>query len=82
MTTALTNSVNTWWAQIGERIGKDEMFKHMDRYGFDQKPQLDYPGFQLAASDGRGGMWWRQNTRSGCSSLMRSNSSRIASGQP
>jgi penicillin-binding protein A len=50
MTTALTNSVNTWWAQIGERLGKDEMFKYMDRYGFDQKPQLDYPGFQLATS--------------------------------
>jgi penicillin-binding protein A len=26
------------------------MFKYMDRYGFDAKPRLDYPGFQLAAS--------------------------------
>jgi peptidoglycan glycosyltransferase len=50
MTTALTNSVNTWWAQAGEKIGKDTMFKYMDRYGFDQKPQLDYPNFQLATS--------------------------------
>ncbi|HEX3562482.1 MAG TPA: penicillin-binding protein 2 [Solirubrobacterales bacterium] len=50
MTTALTNSVNTWWAQAGEKIGKDTMFKYMDRYGFDAKPRLDYPGFQLAAS--------------------------------
>jgi penicillin-binding protein A len=50
MTTALTNSVNTWWGQAGERLGKDTMFKYMDRYGFDAKPRLDYPGFQLATS--------------------------------
>jgi penicillin-binding protein A len=50
MTTALTNSVNTWWAQAGERLGKDTMFRYMDRFGFDQKPRLDLPGFQLAAS--------------------------------
>jgi peptidoglycan glycosyltransferase len=50
MTTALTNSVNTWWAQVGEKLGKDTMFKYMDRYGFNAKPRLDYPGFQLAAS--------------------------------
>jgi peptidoglycan glycosyltransferase len=50
MTTALTNSVNTWWAQVGEKLGSDTMLKYMDRFGFDQKPQLDYPGFQLFAS--------------------------------
>jgi penicillin-binding protein A len=50
MTTALTNSVNTWWAQAGEKVGKDTMFKYMDRYGFNAKPRLDYPAFQLAAS--------------------------------
>jgi peptidoglycan glycosyltransferase len=50
MTTALTNSVNTWWAQAGEKLGKDTMFKYMDRYGFNAKPRLDYPSFQLAAS--------------------------------
>jgi penicillin-binding protein A len=50
MTTALTNSVNTWWAQAGEKIGKDTMFKYMDRYGFNAKPRLDLPAFQLAAS--------------------------------
>jgi peptidoglycan glycosyltransferase len=50
MTTALTNSVNTWWAQAGEKIGKSTMFKYMDRYGFNAKPRLDYPSFQLAAS--------------------------------
>jgi len=50
MTTALTNSVNTWWAQAAEKIGKDTMFKYMDRFGFNAKPRLDYPGFQLFAS--------------------------------
>ena len=50
MTTALTNSVNTWWAQAGEKLGKDTMFQYMDRFGFDAKPRLDYPSFQLAAS--------------------------------
>ena len=50
MTTALTNSVNTWWAQVGEKLGKDTMFKYMERYGFNAKPRLDLPGFQLAAS--------------------------------
>ncbi|HEY6652540.1 MAG TPA: penicillin-binding protein 2 [Solirubrobacterales bacterium] len=50
MTTALTNSVNTWWAQAGEKLGKATMFQYMDRFGFDAKPRLDFPGFQLAAS--------------------------------
>jgi peptidoglycan glycosyltransferase len=50
MTTALTNSVNTWWAQAGERLGTDTMFKYMDRFGFSAKPRLDYPSFQLATS--------------------------------
>ena len=50
MTTALTNSVNTWWAQTGEKLGKDTMYKYMDRYGFNQKPRLDFPGFQLFTS--------------------------------
>ena len=50
MTTALTNSVNTWWAQAGEKLGKDTMFRYMERFGFNAKPRLDYPGFQLATS--------------------------------
>ncbi len=50
MTTALTNSVNTWWAEAAEQLGSETMFKYMDRYGFNQKPRLDYPSFQLATS--------------------------------
>jgi peptidoglycan glycosyltransferase len=50
MTTALTNSVNTYWAQVGEKLGTDTMYKYMDRFGFNEQPPLDYPGFQLAES--------------------------------
>jgi peptidoglycan glycosyltransferase len=50
MTTALTNSVNTWWAEMGENLGTDEMYKYMDRFGFNREPPLDYPGDQLASS--------------------------------
>jgi len=50
MTTALTNSVNTWWAQMGEQLGTDTMYKYMDRFGFNEEPPLDYPDFQLAIS--------------------------------
>jgi peptidoglycan glycosyltransferase len=50
LTEALTNSVNTVWAEVAENLGKDTMFKYMERFGFNQKPRLDYPSFQLAAS--------------------------------
>jgi penicillin-binding protein A len=50
LTEALTNSVNTVWAEVGEDLGTDTMYKYMDRFGFNQKPPLDYPGFQLATS--------------------------------
>ena len=50
MTEALTNSVNTWWAQVGEELGTDTMYRYMDRFGFNREPPLDYPSFQLAES--------------------------------
>ena len=50
METALTNSVNTYWAQVGEDLGTDTMYEYMDRFGFNQEPPLDYPSFQLATS--------------------------------
>ncbi len=43
LTTALTNSVNTVFAQVGEKLGKETMFEYMDRFGFNQKPQVDLP---------------------------------------
>lgn len=47
---ALTNSVNTVWAEVGEKLGKKTMFKYMERFGFFEKPPLDYPDDQLTAS--------------------------------
>jgi penicillin-binding protein A len=49
-TDALTNSVNTYWAQVGERIGADTLVEYMRRFGFYEDPQLDYPSDQMIAS--------------------------------
>jgi penicillin-binding protein A len=49
-TDALTNSVNTVFAQVGERIGRDTLVEYMKRFGFYQDPELDYPGFQMVPS--------------------------------
>ena len=50
MTTALTNSVNVYFAQVGERLGNETMFKYLDRFGFNQDPELGYPDNQMAPS--------------------------------
>jgi penicillin-binding protein A len=50
LTDALTNSVNTVFAQIGEDIGRGTLVEYMKRYGFYQDPELDYPDFQMIPS--------------------------------
>jgi penicillin-binding protein A len=50
MTTALTNSVNVYWAQVGEQLGTDTMVEYMKRFGFYSDPELDYPDGQMAPS--------------------------------
>jgi penicillin-binding protein A len=50
MTTALTNSVNTYFAQVGEKLGTDTMVEYMKRFGFYSDPQLDYPNDRMAPS--------------------------------
>ena len=50
MTTALTASVNTYFAQVGERLGTSTLVKYMKRFGFYSDPPLDYPGDQMAPS--------------------------------
>lgn len=52
--TALTNSVNTWFGQLGQDIGQDTLFEYMDRFGFNTKPPIDLPPDQLSTS-GLGG---------------------------
>ncbi len=48
--TALTNSVNTWFAQLGEKVGQETMFEYMEAFGFGTKPAIDLPADQLSAS--------------------------------
>ncbi|MEA2331767.1 MAG: penicillin-binding protein [Thermoleophilaceae bacterium] len=49
-TDALTNSVNTVFAQVGEDIGRQTLIEYMRRFGFYQDPELDYPDFQMIPS--------------------------------
>ena len=50
LTDALTNSVNTVFAQVGEEVGRRTLVEYMRRYGFFEDPQLDYPDNQMIAS--------------------------------
>jgi penicillin-binding protein A len=50
LTDALTNSVNTVFGEIGEKLGKREMYDYMERFGFNRRPPLDYPADQIHAS--------------------------------
>lgn len=50
MDTALTHSVNTYFAQVAEKLGTATMFEYMKRFGFFSDPKLDYPDAQMAPS--------------------------------
>ncbi len=50
LTEALAKSVNTVWAQVAEHVGKPTLARYMSRFGFDAKPQLDYPADEMSAS--------------------------------
>jgi len=41
--TALTNSVNTWFGQLGQKVGNDELFETMEKFGFNSTPPIDLP---------------------------------------
>jgi peptidoglycan glycosyltransferase len=53
LTTALTYSVNTVWAQVGESLGRSTMADYMRRFGFYSRPPLDYPPDEMFASGER-----------------------------
>ncbi len=57
LTTALTRSVNTVWAEVGEELGGRTMQRYAERFGFYAEPPVDYPDAQMTASgvrkDGR-----------------------------
>ena len=48
--TALTNSVNTWFAQLGQQVGENTLFEYMDRFGFNSTPAIDLPADQVYTS--------------------------------
>jgi peptidoglycan glycosyltransferase len=48
--TALTNSVNTWFGQLGQKLGQDKLFTMMEKFGFGSKPPIDIPEEELLAS--------------------------------
>jgi penicillin-binding protein A len=50
LTEGLVKSVNTVYAQVAERLGKQTMARYMTRFGFDGKPRLDYPSRQMSSS--------------------------------
>jgi peptidoglycan glycosyltransferase len=50
LVTALEKSVNTVYAQVAEKLGKRTMGEYMNRFGFNRKPELDYPREQMSAS--------------------------------
>jgi penicillin-binding protein A len=48
--TALTNSVNTWFGQLGQKLGQDRLFSMMEKFGFNAKPPIDLPEEELFES--------------------------------
>jgi len=50
LTDALTHSVNTAWATVGEELGKETMAKYMDRLGFNEQVKVDLPSEERRAS--------------------------------
>jgi penicillin-binding protein A len=50
LTTALTDSINVVYAQVGEAVGAKVMQEYMQRFGFYSIPPLDYPAKQMRKS--------------------------------
>jgi penicillin-binding protein A len=50
LTTALTFSINTVWAQVAEHLGRATMTEYMKRFGFYSKPPVDLPPSELNPS--------------------------------
>ena len=57
LTTALTNSINTTFAKIGDELGAARLGATMDSYGFGKRPPIDLPEGEVLPSGriGQGG---------------------------
>ncbi len=47
---ALTNSINTWFAKVGQEVGGDALFEQMRKFGFGSDPPIDLPSEEVEAS--------------------------------
>lgn len=50
LTKALTDSVNTVWAQVAQNVGRPTMTRYMKRFGFYALPPVDLPSTELRTS--------------------------------
>jgi peptidoglycan glycosyltransferase len=50
LTYALTQSVNTVWAQVAQSVGRPTMTDYMKRFGFYAKPPIDLPSDAVGTS--------------------------------
>ena len=48
--TALTNSVNTWFGQLGQQLGNEKLFETMEKFGFNATPPIDLPEDEVEES--------------------------------
>ncbi len=48
--TALTNSVNTWFGQLGQQLGQERLFETMEKFGFNSTPAIDLPADEVEKS--------------------------------
>jgi peptidoglycan glycosyltransferase len=55
---ALTNSVNTWFGQLGQQVGQSQLFETMEKFGFNATPPIDLPENEVYESgvEGEGGL--------------------------
>jgi peptidoglycan glycosyltransferase len=50
LTYALTQSVNTVWAQVAQSVGRPTMTEYMKRFGFYSEPPIDLPAGEVGSS--------------------------------
>jgi peptidoglycan glycosyltransferase len=48
--TALTNSVNTWFGQLAQQVGQEQLFETMEKFGFNATPAIDLPSDEVEPS--------------------------------
>jgi penicillin-binding protein A len=60
--TALTNSVNTWFGQLGQKVGQDALFEQMEKFGFNAPPAIDLPNSGPESEVSASGIYENEHT--------------------